>query len=214
MALGLSFGGLTGVAVADPPRTHECLSNVFPDSDLNERYGVSERIIGPPATPTTPGCRQAFAGEKWVRAVPPWSTAGSAEAAAYPSDYVPDLPNPRDDFMAKFVSVHYVNDRGTAQEKTFTAGTEVLRTAGPDGVEFASPSGLPFAALVSPVFGPLSIGAHTNTVFVTMSERHCNGLPPGRPSPRAGGEGADCLPAGESQYSLDDTPFEFLPQSD
>src|SRR5687768_9374416 len=106
-ALGLSFGGLAGVAVADPSRTHECLSSVFPDSDLNERYGVSERIIGPPAAPTTPGCRQAFAGEKWVRAVPPWSTAGSAETAVCPSDYDPDLPNPLDDSTAKFVGVHY-----------------------------------------------------------------------------------------------------------
>ena len=107
-----------------------------------------------------------------------------------------------------------VNDRGTAQEKTVTAGVEALLTATPEGDPFLTPSGLPFSAPVSPAFNPLGIGKHTNTVFVTMSERHCNGLPPGARTPRQGGEGADCLPAGESQYTLDDTPFEFLPQSE
>ena len=58
--LGPSFAAFTGVAAAGPPREHKRLSNVFPNSDLNTRYGVSERIIGPPATPSTPGCRVAF----------------------------------------------------------------------------------------------------------------------------------------------------------
>ena len=58
-ALGLSVGLMTGVAGADPPpgipRDHSCLSPIFADSpenpnwrDLNLRYGVNERIIGPP----------------------------------------------------------------------------------------------------------------------------------------------------------------------
>lgn len=210
-ALGLSFTAFTGVAAAAPPSEHKCLSNVFPDSDLNTRYGVSERIIGPPASPSTPGCRVAFAGEHWVRAVPPWITAKNADTAIYPSGYVPELPNPIDDFKAKFVSVRYVHDRGTAQESTVTAGAEVLRTATPEGQPFAAPSGLPFISPVSPVFNPLSIGKHTNTVFVTMRQRHCNGLPPALRTPRQGGEGEDCLPAGESQLTLDDTPFDFVP---
>jgi len=102
----------------------------------------------------------------------------------------PELPNPIDDFYAKFVGARYVNDRGTAQEKTVTAGVEALLTATPEGDPFLTPSGLPSSAPVSPAFNPLGIGKHTNTVFVTMSERHCNGLPPGARTPRQGGEGS------------------------
>ena len=52
-ALGLSAGLMTGVAEAEPPRdAHSALSPIFPGAglnpDLNQRYGVSERIIGPP----------------------------------------------------------------------------------------------------------------------------------------------------------------------
>ena len=51
-AVGLSAGLMTGVAVAAPPDVakQSCLSPLFPGSDLNERYGVKERIIGPPAS--------------------------------------------------------------------------------------------------------------------------------------------------------------------
>ena len=56
----------------------------------------------------------------------------------------PELPNPIDDFYAKFVGARYVNDRGTAQEKTVTAGVEALLTATPEGDPFLTPSGLRF----------------------------------------------------------------------
>jgi hypothetical protein len=205
-ALGLSVGFMSGVAEAAPPREHSCPSPFFPNSDLNERYGVNERIIGPP------GCRQAFAGEQWVRAVPPWITAEDDRTAGYPSEYVPDLPNPIDDFNAKFKGARYVIDAGTAQEKTVTAGPEILRKGFEVPEDLPGFGGLPFSSPVSPVFHPLSVGNHTINVFVTMSARHCNGL---TPVPRAalglgpapapdGTPGAACLPAGDSRYPVVD----------
>ncbi|MFC7448484.1 hypothetical protein [Rhodococcus daqingensis] len=76
-----------------------------------------------------------------------------------------------------------------------TAGPESLR--GP----FLTPSGQPFIAPVSPVIRPLSIGAHTNVVFVTMSAETCNGL-------------GICLPAGESQYDSSLSPVHPAPPAD
>ena len=48
-----------------------------------------------------------------------------------------------------------------------------------------APSGLPFIALVSPVFHPLSVGTHTSTLYVTMSNGDpvCTGLSGNRPRP-------------------------------
>ena len=184
-ALGLSVGLMTGVADAEPRREHACLSPIFPDSNLNERYDVKERIIGPPASPTTPACREAFLGEKWVRAVPPWITA----------------PDKIDEFIANFEGARYVIDAGTPQEKTVTAGPEILRTTCPDE-PCKDPIGRPFAVPVSPVFDHLSVGPHTSNVFVTMNQEngpYCNGLNGTVPGLSTG-----CLPGGESQYPIID----------
>ena len=136
-ALGLSAGLMTDVAQADPPRPHECISPLFPGSNLNTRYGVSERIIGPPpsTTPPSPGCLEAFAGEKWVRAVPPWVTAEAGKIA---------------EFKERFQSARYVTDEVTAQAKTVTFGKEILRDQcfNDQGglMTCTAPSGLPFIA--------------------------------------------------------------------
>ena len=174
-ALGLSAGLMTGVAEAAPPREHSCLSPIFSTSlenpnwrDLNLRYGVSERIIGPPAPatddiadppegPGKPGCRTALAGEQWVRAVPPWITA---------------TPTERDAFITNFKGARYVIDRGTRQEQTITVSPMPAGMAGtgpgklrsgtvPNDVNLPNGQpdparGLPWVAPVSPVFHPLS----------------------------------------------------------
>ena len=223
-ALGLSAGLMTGVAAADPPREHKCISPIFPGSNLNERYGVSERIVGPPPSvppaPPSPGCLEAFAGEHWVRAVPPWVTADTDTDGN-------NIPDAIDDFKAKFAGARYVTDEGTAQEKTVTVGPEILRTtclsAGPPPASFQckTPNGLtpplngkPFIALVSPVFNPLPVGTHTSTLYVTMKAATagnvCNGLVPPTNSP---GLKTNCLPAGpdpgvESPWPImDSQPF-------
>ncbi|WP_406040987.1 hypothetical protein OG799_33120 [Micromonospora sp. NBC_00898] len=197
---------MTGVAEAGPPRKHQCTSNVFNGGDqnwqdLNKRYDVSERIIGPPAPgfddiadpPGGPGCRTALVGDQWVRAVPPWITAtGGAEQQA---------------FIDNFKSARYVIDAGTAQEQTVTAGPKILQSGMvPGDVTVPPVGGLPYVVPVSPVFHPLRPGIHTSTLFVTMNERVCTGRGP------APGLGTDCLEAGESEYPIiNNGPFTVLP---
>jgi hypothetical protein len=203
-ALGLSAGLMTGVAEAKPKDEHSCPSPFFPNSDLNERYGVSERIIGPP------GCREAFAGEKWVRAVPPWITAPNAAQAGYPDGYTPELPNPINDFNKKFSGARYVIDEGTPQEKTFAGGPEILRTGFTVPQGYIEPpgypniDGFPFSSPVSPVYHPLSVGTHTINVYVTMSARHCNGIKPVPTAALGLAPGAACLDQGEHRYPVAD----------
>ncbi|GAA1614817.1 hypothetical protein [Catellatospora bangladeshensis] len=203
-ALGLSLGLMNGVAQAGPPRHRECISPIFLGGseqwrDLNQRYDVRERIIGPPAPATDdipdppggPGCRTALAGEKWVRAVPPWITATQTEQAA---------------FIAGFKSARYVIDAGTAHERSITVGPEILRSGTiPNDVQPPATRGLPYVVPVSPVLRPLRPGTHTSTLFVTMKERVCTGRGP------APGLSADCLEAGESEYPIaDNGPFTVL----
>jgi hypothetical protein len=135
-ATSLPASAATGAPVGDPKKTHDCIT---PDgTNLNKLYGVKERIIGPPT------CREAFAGERWVRSVPDWITAAGSSGAVYPTGYTPAKPNPIDDFNSKFVGATYVHDRGTPQEKTFTFGREVLRTG------FFTPEGLNMLGRVGP----------------------------------------------------------------
>ncbi|MEV4415561.1 hypothetical protein [Catellatospora sp. NPDC049609] len=202
--LALSLGLMTGTAQAGPPRDRECISPIFFGGseqwrDLNQRYDVRERIIGPPAPATDdipdppggPGCRTALAGEKWVRAVPPWVTATKTEQKA---------------FLANFKSARYVIDAGTADEQSITAGPEILQSGlVPGDVQPPETQGLPYVVPVSPVFKPLGPGTHTSTLFVTMNARVCTGRGP------ASGLSADCLEAGESRYPIiDDGPFTVL----
>ncbi|MFD6887428.1 hypothetical protein [Streptomyces sp. NPDC059957] len=153
-------------------------------TDLNEFYGVKERIVGPPT------CREIYAKEKWVRITPGWSTASSAAVAVYPAGYTPSETNPIDDFNSKFVSATYVTDIGTPQEKRHTfKKKEVLRTG------FFGPDGLPYSATVSPPFKAPDLGPHTHTVLFTLSAEHCDGLGTDRE--------ASCLPAGTFSYTGD-----------
>ncbi|RZU74355.1 hypothetical protein EV384_2809 [Micromonospora kangleipakensis] len=197
---------MPGVAEAGPPRTHKCTSPTFFGGseqwlDLNQRYGVSERIIGPPAPATDdiadppggPGCRTALVGDQWVRAVPPWITATETE---------------RDAFIDNFKSARYVIDAGTAQEQSVTVGPEILQSGVVPGDVVLPPgtAGLPFVVPVSPVFHPLRPGTHTSTLIVDMNADVCTGR---GPAPGLGGNG--CLLAGESEYPiLDNGPFTVL----
>ncbi|MDI1460861.1 hypothetical protein QEZ54_07780 [Catellatospora sp. KI3] len=203
--LAASLGLMAGTAQAAPSRERFCISPIFTGGseqwrDLNQRYDVRQRIIGPPAPATDdiadppggPGCRTALAGEKWVRAVPPWLTATATEQAA---------------FITNFTSARYVIDAGTVGERSVTVGPEVLQsgTVPLDVVLPVGTAGLPYVVPVSPVFRPLHPGVHTSTLFVTMAARVCTGRGP------APGLSADCLEAGESEYPITDNgPFTVL----
>jgi hypothetical protein len=218
-ALGLSAGLMTGPAQAVPVRAaHSCTSPIFqsdpPDAaknwvDLNLRYNVKERIIGPPGQPPLPGawdetdvgadtdiskrdgCLEAFVGERWVRAVPPWITATPTEQKA---------------FIDNFLGARYVIDGGTDKEQTVTAGPEILRKGNVPDLSNLTPTwtqGKPFVVPVSPIFDALPSGNHTSILYVTMSQQTCNGLttdivdPPNAP-----GLNQNCLPAGESPWPI------------
>ena len=212
-ALGLSVGLMTGPAEAEPrttPGKHLCTSPIFPGGenwvDLNLRYNVSERIIGPPAArPTSsPGCLEVFVGERWVRAVPPWITATPTEQQA---------------FFDKFLSARYVIDEGVqGKEQSIVVSDKkklLFQGTVPDLEGLTPPwtKGLPFIVPVSPPFNPFnapSIGKHTIILKVNMSEQVCNGLPgdigedlnnPKSP-PAAPGLNKTCLPAGESPWPI------------
>lgn len=187
-ALTATLAGAS-TAQAIPPEEHVCF---WEGADQNELLGIDERVIGPPP------CREAFAGERWVRIGPGWSTASAGERKVYPQGYVPQDPDPIDDFNAKFQGARYVLDRGTAQERTFVYGREVLRTG------FVAPDGRPFSIPASPPFEPLSVGGHTVITFLRFSAEHCDGLGRNRDQ--------NCVPAGELPWT-GDTPLTVFPRS-
>ncbi|MBT2506596.1 hypothetical protein J7I98_11955 [Streptomyces sp. ISL-98] len=193
LMLAAACGGVaqarTVQAPAVPPVDRNCLS---PDgTNLNTFPGISERIMGPPA------CREAFAGEQWVRSFASWGTAASSRGARYPAGYTPSEPNPMDDFLSKLEGVRVVNDIGTDREEAFTFGPEIVRR-----IAFADR--IPFAFFATSPMPPLSVGPHTTTVFMSLSAEHCDGL--GRVRIE------NCLPGGEFRYT-GDTPIRFFPRS-
>jgi hypothetical protein len=162
----LALSVVAAPAGAAPPTEHKCLSPVFPGSDVNSRYGVSERIVGPP------GCVTAYAGEAWVRATGVWVTATSADVQT---------------FYENFVSAEWVTDEGTPQARQVSAGKESLRWEPPNGDgqigtadDFRTPDGRPFIAPVSPALHPVSAGTHTNVLYVTFGAETCDGFEGGR----------------------------------
>ena len=129
--------------------------------NLNLRYNVTERIIGPPLPAYdetddltvgngADGCLEAFVGERWVRAVPPWITA---------------TPAARDEFYNRFAGARYVIDQGvTGQEQTITIEAKkkdkilfqgVVPNPGEPPVSPPWTQGLPVIVPVSPVFDKL-----------------------------------------------------------
>ncbi|MFI6015805.1 hypothetical protein ACIBAG_44795 [Streptomyces sp. NPDC051243] len=187
----LTASGAHARARAVPPEEHICPA---PDgTNLNEFLGITERLVGPPA------CREMFAGERWFRAFPSWGTAPNAASAVYPAGYTPARPAPMDDFVSKFLGVRVVTDIGTARERSYTFGPQTLRR-----IAFDPNLGLPFAFFAAGPLHPLSVGAHTTTVFMRLSAEHCDGVAPVREE--------NCLPAGEFRFT-GDTPLQVFPRN-
>lgn len=180
----------------DPPGhrdANHCVNNF--GVDYNDLYGVSDQF-------RTFECRVISAGERWVPLLT-WITNDTD--LVYPPGYVPSLPAPIDDFLAKLVAVKIVVDRGTPQEKTrLFESSGIVRTD--INVEDVEPgawgSPFPMASLL-PTMRPSAVGDHTFEPILVLSAEHCDGF------------GTDpelqCLPAGEVSFgvrSLSITPPE------
>jgi hypothetical protein len=78
---------------------------------------------------------------------------------------------PIEDFSPKVVTVRYVVDAGTRQERTYWFHpADVLQT----GLTHP-PTGLPLTGFIA-VFKPLPVGAHTVDIYVTLSADHSDGF--------------------------------------
>jgi len=154
--------------------------------DYNDLYEVSDQF-------RTFECRVVSAGERWVPLLT-WITNDTD--IVYPPGYVPTLPAPSDDFLAKLIAVKVVIDRGTGQERThFFDPSDIVRTD--INAEDVNPgqwgSPFPMASLL-PSMPPEIVGDHTFEPILVLSAEHCDGF------------GTDpelqCLPAGEVSFGV------------
>jgi hypothetical protein len=185
----VSLASLTLSAVpasAGPPAAEEC---VHPDGvNLNQLHSTPERIV-------TDVCTVVAAGERWAPATG-WLTNTSHEAI--PAGYVPARPTPIEDFNSKVLTVRYVVDAGTRQQRTYSfSAAEALQT----GLTHP-PSGLPLTGIVT-VLRPLSVGSHTVDIYVTLSTDHWDGFDVD--------PAFDLIPAGENHWAH--YTFEVVPRS-
>jgi hypothetical protein len=154
--------------------------------DLNDLYGVSDQF-------RTFECRVISAGERWVPLLT-WVTNDTN--LVYPPGYVPSLPAPIDDFLAKLVAVEVVIDGGTRLEQThvFDPG-DIVRTdiTAEDVNPGAWGSPFPMASML-PIMPPGVVGNHTFEPILVLSAEHCDGF---GPDPEL-----QCLPAGEISFGL------------
>jgi hypothetical protein len=145
--------------------------------DLNVLFGITEQIVGR-------FCPQVDSGEHWTASGSPWFMNTSFEAV--PEGFVPAGATPLEDFLAKFVGVKYVIDRGTLQEQTYVFPTS-------DKLWIGTVAGLPAVNGVTlSLLNPLSVGDHFVELYWVFSAMHCDGL-------AAAAE--NCLPAGETLYA-------------
>jgi hypothetical protein len=166
-----------------PREVKHCISPT--GTDLNEFYEIAVPIVAPFCT-AVPSGRQWAVASRW---------AMNASFDATPAEFEPAGDTPLADFIAKFTSVKYVVDPGTAQEKTHAFdNTEDLFTGTQDGFVVAN-------SITMATFHPLSVGEHVVDVFWHLSALHCDGF----------GDVVEenCLPAGE--FKFDTIPFEVKP---
>ncbi len=183
----LAFGVSAASAARTDPPGHQDANHCLNGSgiDLNELYGISDQF-------RTRECQEVTAGEHWIR--PVWWIVNFGIDSIYPAGYVPSRPEPIDDFLAKLVVIKVVIDGGTPQERThFFAPGKVTRTdihaeqldPGAWGASF------PMASLL-PRLPPLSVGDHTQQLFLVLSAQHCDGF--------SDVVEENCLPAGEFDF--------------
>ena len=144
--------------------------------NVNERWGVSWRIIAP-------FCTDAVTGEHWSTTAV-WLMSTSFDAV--PDGFVPAGDTPLEDFRAKFVGVKYVVDPGTTQQETYVFdNVDQLALLQIEDVQVVN-------TLALATLHPLSDGDHVVQTFWVFNAMHCDGI--------AAVVADNCLPAGETLY--------------
>lgn len=174
VSLVVAASGVWAPAEALPRWENHCIS---PIGDLNELYGISQQIVNR-------FCPEVDSGERWTAPGPPWLVNTSFEVV--PADFVPAGATPLEDFVAKFVALKYVIDRGTAQERTLVYPTGPRLWTGIIE-DFPAVSPAPLSSV-----RPLSVGGHTVDTYWVMGALHCDGF--------AAVVGENCLGPGEVFY--------------
>jgi hypothetical protein len=174
-----------GAVSAGPKPGEPCIRH--DGVNLNELYGISDRII-------TRSCTQAYAGERWVQPAV-WIVNTSFEAV--PAEFVPTGATPLEDFVAKLAAVKYVVDAGTKHERTYVIPSG-------DRLWIGELDGFPAANTVTlGSLNPLSVGSHTVAVYWIFDGMHCDGF--------VANAVENCFPAGETFYTA--TAFDVAPRS-
>jgi hypothetical protein len=175
VVIGASWS--SSVGAGQPERrtgAEPCLSPT--GVDLNERWGVSWRVIAP-------FCTDALTGEHWSTTTL-WSMSTSFDAV--PDGFVPAGDSPLEDFLAKFGGVKYVVDPGTNQQRTYVFDDlDQLAVVDIDGLP--SVNTVTMAAL-----HPLSAGEHVVQTFWMFDAMHCDGI--------GAVVAENCFPAGETLF--------------
>lgn len=144
-------------------RQHQCVGPT--GIDLNEFYGVSEQIV-------SLACgAEAHAAELW-RTTIRWFVAKTFQS--FPPGFVPAAASPPEDFVAKFVGIKHVIDRGTRQERTyfFENGGNLWRAD-------AEEDSVLFNTITLGTLKPQHLGEHTLELHLVFNGMHCDGFPHG-----------------------------------
>lgn len=184
----------------DPASDTEDSVCLNPTGDnLNEMFGLSENVIGPPpcADPPFSGHFVVNAGEfavtvlRWIANAP----EGTDDfPLVYPAGYVPS-GSPAEDAVSKIVSVRVVIDG--KRELVYPAEDVLEVLEGLRGL----PPGL-FQVTFLPMIPPQSIGVHRIDYFWTFSAELCDGL-----------FEEDCVPPGEWPFAAGGFDFEVVRRS-
>ena len=177
LLVALLFAAAPAPAMAIPAAEH-C---VAPDgTDLNLALSTEDAII-------TPFCPVTRAGAHWRPTVRAF-VAETWDDAVLPAGVVPTGATPVADLLVKLESVRYVLDEGTSQQRSYVFDKESLV------VQIAALAPGVTAVRWAPRLRPVAIGAHTVSIYPTLSADFWDGL---------GTDAENHIPAGESLAAIE-----------
>jgi len=156
LAVMISLAAPAGVSAA-PKQISHCFNG---DTDLNQKFGVTETIAWYTCPDLEPG-RKFRVAQAWVM---------NPTFDVIPDGFVPAGATPLDDFLAKVAGRTVIVDPGTRQERvySFTNVGDIYSAFDADG---SLVNGVRLGLLQ-----PLSPGVHVIQTSWTMSAMHCDGF--------------------------------------